>query len=417
MRVSLASTRWLLALGLLAFMLSLSTYFMNSSVAKADVDVAGDDGEEHEEAPTGFGWLEEWEFSGNAGYTDDDDPHAGESHIFIRGRNSSAVRHAEITGESALVLKLWARADSLRSSRALLEVSGDGTRFTQLRRWDRRNDDGPYTFYEFDLTELELSLENEVWIRARIQGGSRNRGELFLDEIELVNSVDQPDPLPDPGSNPITLDGLFGDWTGKAHLPDAAGDQSGSVRLDIAAFYWANNIDEGINYHMLERHTRNGEPYNGSNGQRSWARYIVYIDTNNNGNYEESGDRRAVVTYVPRRNRSLVNVKIYPANSFSKISDSGWNDWGESRNEGGLKVEFALDWEDLGIEFGDVIRMYAVSFTGLSGFPNIVDRVPDGGADIQWSPASVLGPWLLGAASVGGIAVIWFLSRRRKLWT
>ena len=168
---------------------------------------------------------------------------------------------------------------------------------------------------------------------------------------------------------------------------------------------------------MLERHTTDGQPFDGTNGQGWYARYLIYIDTNNNGDYDDDGDRRAVITYIARTHNSLVNVKIYPPNSFRKISDSGWHDWGESRSEGGLRVEFPLDWDDLGIEFGDVIRLYAVSFSGLSIHPNVRDRVPDGDADIQWSPASVLGPWLLAAGSVAGIAVIWYVSRRRKLWT
>lgn len=401
-----------LAIGVVSLM-----HLVTSAPVSADIHIAGDDYEDHLDGPSGFGWLDEWEFSGNAGYTDSDDPHSGTSHLQIRGRNSSAVRVAEVTGESSLVLKLWARAESLDNNRAVLEVSNNGRRYRELTRWNSQNDDGPYVFFEFDLAEVDVEFDEQVWVRVRIRGGSRTNGELFIDDIEIVNASEDPDPIPDPNTPPITLDSLFGEWPGKAHLADAFGDQSGSSRNDIAAFYWANNIDEEVNFHMLERHTKDGKPFDGSNGQPAWVRYIVYVDTNNNGNYSDSGDRRAVVTYVPTRNRSLVNVKVYPADSFRKISNSGWNDWGESRREGGLKVEFAIDWEDLGIEFGSVIRMYAVSFTGLSISPHIADRVPDGNADIQWSPASVLGPWLLGAASVAGIGVIWFLSRRRKLWT
>ena len=384
--------------------------------ARADIDVAGDDYEDHSEGPSGFGWIDEWEFRGDAGYTDSDEPHSGSSHLQIRGRNSAAIRVAEVTGESSLRIRLWARAESLNNNTALLEVSHNGRRYRELMRWNRNSDDGPYAFFEFDLAEVGVAFNEEVWIRARIRGGSSSNGELFIDDFEIVNASEDPDPIPDPETPPIKLDGLFDEWSGQAHLTDAFGDQSGSSRNDVAAFYWANNIDEEVNYHMLERHTKDGNPFDGSNGQAAWVRYIVYIDTNNNGNYSETGDRRAVVTYVPTKNRSLVNVKIYPANSFRKISNSGWHDWGESRKEGGLKVEFAIDWEDLGIEFGSVIRMYAVSFTGLSISPHIADRIPDGNADIQWSPASVLGPWLLGAASAAGIGVIWFLSRRRKLW-
>ncbi len=408
------NARW--PLGVLALMGLMLFFAQTPTTVKADVDVAGDDHEDHEEGPSGFGWLEEWEFNGDAGYSDSDDPYSGESHLYVRGRGSSAVRVTEVTGDSGLKLQFWARAESFNSGRALLEISGDGRSYIRLMRWNRSNDDGPYSFFEFNLAGTGLEIRDRLWIRARITGGSRSGGELFIDDIGIVNTVEEPSPHPNRESQPIVLDSLFDDWSGKANLEDPQGDQSGSSRHDIAAFYWANNIDEGVNYHMLERHTTDGSPFNGGNGQPAWARYIVYVDTNNNGDYTEGDDRRAVITYVPTRNRSFVNVKVYPANSSRRISNSGWNDWGDSRREGGLRVEFALDWEDLGIEFGAVIRMYAVSFTGLSTSPNIADRVPDGNGDIQWSPASVLGPWVLGAASVAGIAVIWFLGRRRKLW-
>ncbi len=392
-------------------------FLVTPTVVRADIPVAEDGFEDHDDGPTGFGWLDEWELEDNAEYSDSDDPHSGGSHMRLRGDGATARRSAEVAGESDLRLRFWGRAESLNSNDAVVEVSEDGSTFIELQRWNSDNDHGQYNFFDFDLSATGLSFLNQFWLRGRIIGGSQNNGELFLDQVELLSSSGSPAPPPNPNNTSIVVDGEFDDWSGKANITDPSGDQSGSTRRDIAAFFWANNIDQEINYHMIERHTRDGQPFDGSNGQSSWARYIVYADTNNNGNYTDGSDRRAVVTYVPTRDSSVVNVKVYPANSFTKISDSGWNDWGDSRNDGGLRVEFALDWNNLGIAFGGVIRMYSVSFSGLSIFPNITDRAPDGNADIQWSPASVLGPWLLGAASVVGISVIWFLSRRRRLWT
>ena len=85
--------------------------------------------------------------------------------------------------------------------------------------------------------------------------------QLTADDIELVNTVDDPDPPPAPGSTPIEIDGSFADWIGKANIADPSADQSGSSRHDIAILYWANNIDEGVNYHMIERHTTDGLPF------------------------------------------------------------------------------------------------------------------------------------------------------------
>lgn len=385
--------------------------------ASADLSIAQDDFEDYWNGPTGYGWLDSWDFNGNAGPTVSSDPNDGWAHLRLRGNGASAVRTAEVTGESSLRLRVWVRSGSLMGNQdAVLEVSDDGSNYVELDSWGR-NDARNYAFYDFDLSSTGLTFESQVWIQVRITGNPPEAGDFYLDDIGLVNSGENPDPVPDPGISQIELDGEFGDWDGQAMLADPADDQSGVVWNDIAALYWANNIDEGVNYHMIERHTANGQPYNGGNGQAFWARYQLFIDTNNNGSYTDNDDRRAVIMYVPLNNSGLTNVKLYPANSNSKLYDSGWNDWGETWSDGGRKVEFALDWDDLGISFGGVIRMYATSFHGLSSSSSVADRVPDGNADIQWSPASVLGMWVLAAAGVGGAVFIWFLSKRRRLWT
>lgn len=383
-------------------------------LAQASVIVAEDDFEEHTSGSTGSGWADEWELEANARFRHSGAPFDGSTHLRLRNEDASAVRGVDTTGESSLRLQLWVKRSDFDENSGVLEVSEDGSTYVQLQEW---NTDSDYSFFDFDLSQSGLTFSNQFWVRFRILGDERSDGTLYIDELVLLNSEDDPDPPPPSSGIPVLIDGQFPDWPGKANLTDLLGDQSGSSRNDIAAFYWANNIDEEINFHMLERYTTDGQPFDGSNAQNFPVRYIVYIDTNNNGNYSESGDRRAVVTYVPINNSSFVNVKIYPGDSFHKIANSGWNDWGDSRSEGGLRVEFPLDWNDLDIQFGGVIRMYAVSFNGFSFSPQVKDRVPDGNADIQWSPASVLGPWLLGAASVVGIAVIWFISRRRRLWT
>ncbi len=408
-----------IALGIIALVLIVAP-----RIASAESSVAGDDFEGG--IPTGFGWLDEWNFFDDARITEESGPHQGQNHLRLRNSGAAAVRSVDTSGEIDLRLRFWARGSDFDDGGAVIEVSEDGSNYVTVQSWGEDDEDGQYTFYDIDLSTTGLSFNDRLWFRARVTGESDDddeeeedgEGELVIDEIELVNTSTTPDPNPEPDTTPIVIDGKFDEWDGKAHLDDAYNDQTGSHRHDIAAFYWANNIDEEINYHMIERHTTDGQPLDDDeNAQEQSARFIVYMDTNNNGEFFESGDRRAVVTYVPHEESSSVNVKIYPGDSNQKISDSGWNDWGDSEEEGGLRVEFPLDWNDLGIQFGDVIRMYTVSFYGVSSNPFITDRVPDGDADIQWSPASVLGPWLLGAASVAGIAAIWFISRRRRLWT
>lgn len=403
-----------IALLVIALVIAFSVFAaLTPGFARASVVIAEDDFEGHQQDSTGHGWLDEWSFNADVDFRNNGRPHGGNSHLRLRDEDASAVRSVEVTGESSLRLQVWVKEEDFDGDTAVIEVSNDGTTYVELHEWD---DDNDYAFFDFDLAATGLTFPTQIWIRARILG-DEDEGTLYIDDLVLLNSDDDPEPDPPTSGVPVLIDGQFPDWPGKANLSDVSGDQTGSTRGDISTFYWANNIDEEINFHMLERHTTDGQPLNGSNGQNGIIRYFVHIDTNNNGNYTESEDRRAIVTYAPTSNSSVVNVKVYPGDSFSKISDSGWNDWGDSKSEGGLRVEFPLNWDDLDIQFGGVIRMYAESFDGLGIFPIVRDRVPDGNADIQWSPASVLGPWLLGAASIVGIFVIWFISRRRRLWT
>jgi hypothetical protein len=232
-----------------------------------------------------------------------------------------------------------------------------------------------------------------------------------------------PTPTPTPailGGGPITVDSNFDDWNGHSFLLDPWGDNSGQDKLDLAALYWANNTDQEINFHMVQRQTTDGQPFNGSNGLTSDGDYILYVDANNNGNYGEVSDRVVRLEYNPRNHDSRVRARVYRLeeeedNDLELISDSGWNDWGETKGEGGLRFEFAVTWDDLGLNFGEAMRMYLISYTGNVKNPDVRDRLPDGNADIQWSPASILGPWLLaGAFTLGIIAIWWF--RGRYAW-
>ncbi|MBN4074225.1 hypothetical protein JYT27_00190 [bacterium AH-315-D21] len=220
-------------------------------------------------------------------------------------------------------------------------------------------------------------------------------------------------PVATPPAGIITIDGSFGEWSGQAFISDPFNDQDDDEKYDLHELYWANNLNEEINYHMIKRHTTDGAPFDGDNGQDDAGRFILFIDGNDNGVFTDSNDRYVEIRHEPE-NGGRVKVKVRMADNNSVISDSGWNDWGETEGEGGLRLEFALDWEDLGIDLGDVIRMYLISYKSKVGDPDEKDRLPDSG-DIQWSPASILGPVMLGLVTGFGILVIWWY-RGRRTW-
>jgi LPXTG-motif cell wall-anchored protein len=134
------------------------------------------------------------------------------------------------------------------------------------------------------------------------------------------------------------------------------------------------------------------------------VKYTIYVDTNDDGNFSGSNDRRVLVDYHPKFHHSDVRVRV-KRGSGGETLYSAEGDWGESIAEGGRKVEVAVFWDDLDISAGNVIRMYVES--------NWNDRLPNSG-DIQWSPASILGFWLLSALLAVGAVALWRIKKRKE---
>ena len=206
------------------------------------------------------------------------------------------------------------------------------------------------------------------------------------------------------------LDSNFGDWVGQSFISDPFGDAIGGSRRDLHQFYWANNVDEEFNYWMIARYTTDGQPFDGGNGQTRSVLYYIRIDTNDNGDFREPGDRIVSIEYNPKATKGETRVKVKSAAGGGWIYNSGKQDWGDTDGEGGLRTEFRVAWTHLNVSFGQPTRMYVESMAGHR--PR--DRAPDSG-DIQWSPASILGPWVLAAAAAVGFLAIWYF-RGRHTW-
>lgn len=204
-------------------------------------------------------------------------------------------------------------------------------------------------------------------------------------------------PLPAAAAGPIAVDGQFGDWSGQACLSDPPGDSG--QRGDITQFCWATNAGEATLYFMV---TRGPQPSNASR-----VLYTVLIDTDDNGVYTDSGDRRVEVTYQPKNGSSTVDLAVKSA-AGSVISTASGN-WGDDWQGGSTRVEFGASFANLGITTGQPIRFYLTSDAG--------DRAPDSG-DVQAAPVPVSGlGWLLppvAALAVGLVAR--GAVRRRGTW-
>ncbi|GEM_PF-961575 len=412
MIVTRVASCWRLAAVVAALVLGA---LVTASPAAAQTVIASEDFESGDFLG-GSGWLTDWTSAQDEGSTavlTTGEPHTGAWHMRLRGEEVSAWRSADVTAYPGIRIKFWAKLTGWDSGdRGRAQVSADGSAWTTLKTWANGDDTGQWASYDFDFAQTGVSFASgEAFVRFFVDAED---GSLYVDDVAIEDAPTQESP-PAAAPGAIVLDSNFADWTGHALLSDPSGDSSGGARHDLHEFYWANNLDQEINYYMVRRYTSDGQPFNGENGQSRPVTYVLHLDTNNNGNYAETSDRIVQVSYEPKANHGRVRVRVRRAGNFHLIRDSGWQDFGETRGEGGLRAEFAVSWQDLGISLGAVIRMYVTSQTGSMPSPTVRDRLPDGNADVQWSPASILGPWLLAAAFALGALAIWYL-KGRHIW-
>jgi hypothetical protein len=207
------------------------------------------------------------------------------------------------------------------------------------------------------------------------------------------------DPIPVLAAEPIVLDGVFADWAGKANIADASGDAKKDER-DITGFWWADNVAESRFEWKVDRVS-----------SQKKVTYVLHVDANNNGDFDDNADREVEVVYEPRKKDSHVDVKVRYGDTRNTISQTKKNDWGESEEEGGRHVEFMATFADLGIVPGEAIRFYVTASKGKSE----EDRAPDTG-NIQWSVVNVFGYPLLAGFMIGASLFIWRF-RGRSSWT
>jgi hypothetical protein len=186
------------------------------------------------------------------------------------------------------------------------------------------------------------------------------------------------------GAGNIVLDGEFDDWAGQPCISDPTGDVV-DPGTDITLFCFATNPGVSNAYFTTQTVDSSIE-----------VTYFLYIDANNDGNFNDPSDIVVTINYKPTGNRSHVTV------SWPGGSDGGG--WGDSKHAGGLNVEWYVPFSAMGISAGQPIQMYLASSYGVS--------VLDTTAIVQWSPANALGWIMLGVILVGASVWMTFLSRK-----
>lgn len=381
-----------LAIALAALMLAL--WSSNTAFAAT---IAADDFEGGN-LSGGAGWLDAWQTSGSVDVVTVGSPQAGAWHMRLRSGNGVAYRDVDLAGWSSPELVVWVKAKSFEGGDyASLRVGPPGS-LVEARRWsggeDDDDEDDEYHLFTFALSNTVGAFR--IQFESHMDSAS---DELYVDALAI--SDDQPPeeaaPIPtaSPPASAIALDGEFSDWAGRANISDAAGDAR-NARGDILRFYWGDNDGDERMYWMVERPA----------GFTNVVSYSVHLDMNNDGDFHDDVDRIVEARYHPRNDDSHVDVKVRRADNNRKLAEYKHNDWGESRPEGGGRVEFGVPFSDLGFSFGAAFRMYVES--------SFDDRAPDTG-DVQWSPVPVLGYVGAGLALLlGGLGVWWLRLRRHE---
>lgn len=189
----------------------------------------------------------------------------------------------------------------------------------------------------------------------------------------------------------ILLDGLFEDWLGQPNVPDPPGDAWNS-HTDISAFYFTNNPDQDYLFFMAERWDAGSEGLD----------LKLFIDTNNNGDMTEATDRMLQVQYHPNQG-GRTYVDLYDGTGGFLYQIANQMPWGEPGK--GRRVEWGVTFSDLGIAPPQTIRMQLVSYSG--------NKISDGVAEVQWSPANALGWYLL--IILGALGLSFVYARRRVI--
>ena len=350
---------------------------------------------------SGSGWSGDWQTSGNVDIFDDGTADVSAWHLRVKSGDGIAYRDVDVFGLTELELTVWAKVGPLESGEYATLLVGPPGNLTEVARWvsgavnaGEAEADGEYHPLAIDLEGFDTS----GLFRIQFESHMNSENDLFyVDSVIVSDGLASPEepiaPAPSTSNEVIVLDGEFDDWSGKANISDASEDAN-KDRGDIVAFYWGDNPDDETVYWMLER------PAN----QTKLVMYSLHLDMNNDGDFQDPGDRIVEVKYRPGTDNSQVNVRVRQADNHQKIAEYGLNDWGDSKSEGGSRVEFGVSMTDLGFSFGSAFRMYVES--------NWDDRAPDAG-DIQWSPMPILGLIGLAALLLGGGAGIWWFKLRR----
>lgn len=136
----------------------------------------------------GGGWTANWTHSG---YSDIvfawwwDPAYEGNYHLRLRSSTGDVRRPTDLTDADTPRLRFWAKINSFESNdNAVCQVSSNGTTWTTVRTWTRRDPNNRYTYNDIGLSQFPMT--SNFWIRFDCNANNTN-DYFYVDKLEIVN--------------------------------------------------------------------------------------------------------------------------------------------------------------------------------------------------------------------------------------
>jgi len=112
----------------------------------------------------GTGWTSNWQVTGDAEVTPNNQPYEGSFHLQLKSGDESAKRSLDLSGKSSIHLQFYGKVHSLEvGDTAVCQVSSNGVDWATVKTWTDADSDSIYYFYDIDLSSY-APYSSEFWI-------------------------------------------------------------------------------------------------------------------------------------------------------------------------------------------------------------------------------------------------------------
>lgn len=132
----------------------------------------------------GGGWLGSWAPSGDASIATTGSPYQGGYHLRLRQDTGYVERAANLSGQTGLRWRFWAKADSFGSGdTAVARVSPNYIDWYDVYTWAYEDSDGAYHFIDIDLSPYAMTSQFWFALDANMSGTG---DYLYVDDLRVV---------------------------------------------------------------------------------------------------------------------------------------------------------------------------------------------------------------------------------------